>query len=140
LKHYLLVNCHRLNEDHTAPYGDPPGVDRMSPVLFLRELLCLRGARLVPVRCPHPAHLDGLDHHPYASAPALRALSRDDVGRAPHPGVATVERRVGAGRWRAVRRLRTTRDGVLYARVRTRAAGVLRARQGSVASPGFDER
>ena len=36
----------------TAPYGDPPVVrNRMTPVSFMRELLCLRGAALRRTRC-----------------------------------------------------------------------------------------
>jgi hypothetical protein len=69
-----------------APDGDPPGVNRMSPVLFLRELLCLRGSRLRPERCPHPAHLDGIDTHPYSinptySSPNPLDTQVPDVGR-----------------------------------------------------------
>jgi hypothetical protein len=62
-------------------------------------------------------------------------------GRAPRVGVVTVQRRAGPGRWRALRELRTTRDGIFYGLVRTGAAGgVLRAREGTVVSPGYDER
>jgi hypothetical protein len=63
----------------TAPYGDPPGRDRMGPALFIRELLCLHGPALRPASCPHPAHLDALDHHPYALSPTLPAFNADDV-------------------------------------------------------------
>ena len=63
----------------TAPYGDPPGGPRMTPVTFWRELLCLHGAALRPVRCPRPAHLDGLDHHPYGVSPTLPAAGPEDV-------------------------------------------------------------
>jgi hypothetical protein len=52
----------------TAPYGDPPGLLRMHPVLFWRDLFCLSAA-LRPVRCGAPPHLDGIDHHPYAYYP-----------------------------------------------------------------------
>ena len=69
-----------------APYGDPVHVhtpprylNRMPPVVFLRELLCLHGARLKPERCPHPAHLDGLDHHPYGVSPTVHAISPNDA-------------------------------------------------------------
>src|SRR5207302_10899244 len=62
-----------------APYGDPPGVDRMRPVAFLRELLCLHGARLRTERCPHPAHFDAIDMHPYAVTPTTHAINADDV-------------------------------------------------------------
>ncbi len=64
----------------TAPYGDPPGVERMTPVTFWRELLCLHGPAMTPERCPHPAHLDGLDHHPYGLTPTRHAANPEDVG------------------------------------------------------------
>jgi hypothetical protein len=52
----------------TAPYGDPPAVRRrMTPVSFMRKLLCLRGVALRRVRCPDPARFDAIDHHPYAT-------------------------------------------------------------------------
>jgi hypothetical protein len=62
-----------------GPYGDPPGVDRMRPVQFLRELLCLSGPRLRPEPCVAPARLDAIDIHPYALTPTLRAGNADDV-------------------------------------------------------------
>jgi hypothetical protein len=67
-------------EGGTAPYGDPePGGQRLSPALFVRQLLCLNTA-LGPAACPNPAHFDVLAHHPYAVAgPAAHALNRDDV-------------------------------------------------------------
>jgi hypothetical protein len=62
-----------------SPYGDP-GSGRMPPLAFDRALFCLRGARLTPVRCPDPPHLDAFDHHPYDyGAPTDRALNPDDV-------------------------------------------------------------
>ena len=65
----------------TAPYGDPPGGQRMQPVAFDRSLFCLRGdARLTPVSCPDPPHLDALSHHPYGiGGPLWHALNADDV-------------------------------------------------------------
>jgi hypothetical protein len=63
----------------TAPYGDAPGVDRMAPVVFLRELLCLSGPALRPEYCPNPAHFDVLDHHPYSLTPTIHAYGPDDV-------------------------------------------------------------
>src|SRR5581483_58402 len=62
-----------------APYGDPPGVNRMHPVAFLRSLLCLSDS-LHPLPCPHPAMLDGIDVHPYSLTPTSPAISPDDVG------------------------------------------------------------
>jgi len=65
----------------TAPYGDPPGGQRMQPVAFDRSLFCLRDdARLTPVSCPDPPHLDALSHHPYGiGGPLWHALNADDV-------------------------------------------------------------
>ena len=63
----------------TAPYGDSPGGPRMTPVAFWRELLCLHGHALTPERCPHPAHLDGLDHHPYGRSPTQPAAGPEDM-------------------------------------------------------------
>ena len=62
----------------TAPYGDPPGVGRMAPVVFLRELFCLTPS-LAAKACPNPPHLDGLDHHPYAVGPTVKARQPDDI-------------------------------------------------------------
>lgn len=62
-----------------APYGDRPGGGRMTPVAFLRELLCLRGPQLRPQRCPNPAHFDGFDHHPYDVSPTTHAGFPEDV-------------------------------------------------------------
>ncbi len=62
----------------TAPYGDPPGVDRMRPLTFLEGLLCL-SASLQRLSCPDPAHFDALDHHPYALNPTLHARVAGDI-------------------------------------------------------------
>ncbi|MHB8656597.1 MAG: hypothetical protein ACYC91_01380 [Solirubrobacteraceae bacterium] len=87
----------------TAPYGDPPGGFRMPPVIFDRELLCLHGAALTPENCPHPAHLDALDHHPY-SANATRSAADPDNVSVPDFGRL----------WRVLRRAQRT-GGVLPA-------------------------
>ena len=65
----------------TAPYGDPPGGQRMPPVAFDRGLFCLRDdARLTPLSCPDPPHLDALSHHPYGiRGPLWHALNPDDA-------------------------------------------------------------
>jgi len=65
----------------TAPYGDPPGGQRMPPVAFDRGLFCLRDdAALTPVSCPDPPHLDALAHHPYGiGGPLWHALNPGDV-------------------------------------------------------------
>jgi hypothetical protein len=65
----------------TAPYGDPPGGERMPPVAFDRTLFCLRDDRgLTPLSCPDPPHLDALSHHPYGiQGPLWHALNPDDA-------------------------------------------------------------
>jgi hypothetical protein len=62
----------------TAPYGDPPGGARMQPVAFDRALFCLSGARLAPIACPDPVHLDAVSHHPYATDGPLRPVFNAD--------------------------------------------------------------
>jgi hypothetical protein len=62
----------------TAPYGDPTGVNRMAPLVFLREMFCLT-AELAPNPCPDPPHFDALDHHPYGLSPTIEARLPDDV-------------------------------------------------------------
>ena len=52
-----------------APFGDPPGGSRTTPVEFLRNLLCLQGGRLKPIPCPQPARFDVLSDHPIAVGP-----------------------------------------------------------------------
>jgi hypothetical protein len=65
----------------TAPYGDPPGGQRMPPVAFDRTMFCLRdNTRLTPVSCPDPPRLDALSHHPYGiKGPLWHALNPDDA-------------------------------------------------------------
>ena len=48
-----------------APEGDPVGVGRMAPLMFLASMLCLTGAEH-PARapCPEPPHFDVLAFHP----------------------------------------------------------------------------
>ena len=62
----------------TAPYGDPPGVDRMAPVVFLRGLFCLTPA-LQRNACADPPRFDALDHHPYAGAANTHARLPGDI-------------------------------------------------------------
>jgi hypothetical protein len=89
-----------------APNGEPAGVGRMTPVTFLREMLCLgggttgrgRGSRGVPdgarassggasanpdgarANCPDPPHFDVLAFHPLSfESPDLAAHSSQDV-------------------------------------------------------------
>jgi hypothetical protein len=77
----------------TAPYGRPPGVSSMTPVLFMRELLCLHNAALQPEPCPDPAHFDGYDAHPYSVTPTLPARAAEDVSV---PDLGKLQRIVGA--------------------------------------------
>jgi hypothetical protein len=62
----------------TAPYGDPRGVNRMAPLLFLRDMFCLT-SQLQPGRCADPPRFDALDHHPYAISLTARARIAGDV-------------------------------------------------------------
>lgn len=66
----------------TAPYGDPRGGRRSRPLVFLRDLLCLKGRnKLRPTKCKHRAKLDALAHHPIntSGGPKRSASHPDDV-------------------------------------------------------------
>lgn len=67
----------------TAPFGDlGRRGQRMMPLRFVRELLCVRSRRrrLERLRCPTPARFDVLAHHPYSvGSPRRKALNADDV-------------------------------------------------------------
>jgi hypothetical protein len=65
----------------TAPYGDPPGGDRVPPVEFYRDLFCLKDdGGLTPLRCPSRPHLDAISHHPYGiGGPLWHAQNPDDA-------------------------------------------------------------
>jgi hypothetical protein len=61
-----------------APNGEPAGVGRMTPVRFLRALLCLEAA--ARRACADPSHFDVLAFHPLSFAsPDLPAASSQDV-------------------------------------------------------------
>jgi len=63
----------------TAPYGDPPGGQRIPPVNFDEDLFCLNSS-LQKLNCPDPVHLDAIDHHPYGIyGPTWHALDPGDV-------------------------------------------------------------
>jgi len=64
-----------------APYGDAvAGGSRVPPVWFWRSLLCLRGARLKPARCPEPARFDIAAHNPIdVWGPRRGAVNSADV-------------------------------------------------------------
>jgi hypothetical protein len=59
-----------------APNGEPVGMGRMTPVAFLREMLCL-GAH---TPCHDPPHFDVLSFHPLSfESPDRPAASSEDV-------------------------------------------------------------
>jgi hypothetical protein len=61
-----------------APNGEPAGVGRMTPVRFLRGLLCLEGGGRAA--CPDPPHFDVLAFHPLSfESPDRPAASSQDV-------------------------------------------------------------
>jgi hypothetical protein len=68
-----------------APNGEPAGVGRMTPVRFLRGMLCLEsGARTREdgprTACPDPPHFDALAFHPLSfESPDIPAYSSQDV-------------------------------------------------------------
>ena len=72
-----------------APFGDPPGGHRTPPVEFLRGLLCLRGGRLRPLPCPHPARLDVLSDHPIAVGSPLESAGNPLDATTPDLGLLT---------------------------------------------------
>ena len=66
----------------TGPFGDPPGGQRIPPVIFWRDVLCLgqSGSAVRAAPCPDPAHFDVFAHHPYSvGPPTTSALDPDDV-------------------------------------------------------------
>lgn len=75
----------------TAPYGDPPGLLRMHPVVFWRDLFCLSAA-LRPFRCGTPPHLDGIDHHPYAYYPYTPTAHAESPLDASVPDLGRIKR------------------------------------------------
>ncbi|HYB23880.1 MAG TPA: hypothetical protein VED41_08800 [Solirubrobacteraceae bacterium] len=71
-----------------APNGEPAGVGRMTPVQFLRSLLCLTPATIPGSGgCPDPPHFDALDFHPLSvgnpdvPAPSLPEVSIADAAK-----------------------------------------------------------
>jgi hypothetical protein len=79
----------------TAPYGDPPGGNRMRPQIFLRKLFCLKRRRaLDPTRCRNRPRLDVLAHHPINTigGPNSRSLHPDDASTAEFKDVRRILR------------------------------------------------
>jgi hypothetical protein len=61
-----------------APNGEPAGVGRMTPVRFLRGMLCLEGGERAA--CHDPPHFDVLAFHPLSfESPDRPAASSQDV-------------------------------------------------------------
>jgi hypothetical protein len=61
-----------------APNGEPAGVGRMTPLRFLRGMLCLEGGERTA--CSDPAHFDVFAFHPLSfEGPDLPAHSSQDV-------------------------------------------------------------
>ena len=92
LLNHLYAGVHEAQPNATvlgpssASFGAPNGFST-APVLFLRDLLCLRGAALKPVSCPEKAHLDKLSAHaiqvgpPTESAISPLDATTPDMGR-----------------------------------------------------------
>jgi hypothetical protein len=53
----------------TAPFGDPPGGQRMPPVTFWQELLCLSAGKHPHRTCHARTYMDAVSHHPYPLGP-----------------------------------------------------------------------
>ena len=63
-----------------SPYGDARPGGRIPPVWFWRALLCLKGTRLQPLKCPDPAHFDIAAHNPInVGGPGRSAISPLDA-------------------------------------------------------------
>ncbi len=76
-----------------APNGEPAGVGRMTPVRFLREMLCLEGGEGGRGRdaCADPSHFDVLAFHPLSfESPDRPAASSQDVAIADIAKVTTL--------------------------------------------------
>ncbi len=64
----------------TAPYGEPPGGNRVRPIAFWREVFCLNG-QLKPTNCPVEPKFDVFAHHPIntSGGPHRSAVHPDDA-------------------------------------------------------------
>jgi hypothetical protein len=76
-----------------APYGDPAGGIRTRPILFLRELFCLKRS-LKPEKCPDPVDFDILGVHPInlSGGPKRSAIDPDDASSPDVPNIVAVLR------------------------------------------------
>lgn len=77
-----VKRSNRVVAGGTAPYGDARGAGRMRPMMWWRELMCLRGRqRLKTTGCARKAKFDVLAHHPIntSGGPEGSAIHPDDV-------------------------------------------------------------
>ena len=64
----------------TAPFGDAPGGQRMAPVTFWRQLLCLSAGTHPHAICHQKVYMSAISHHPYPiGPPTTHAVDPDDV-------------------------------------------------------------
>jgi hypothetical protein len=64
----------------TAPFGDPPGGQRMAPVTFWRSLLCLSAGKHPHRICRDRTYMDAVSHHPYPlGPPTTHAVDAGDI-------------------------------------------------------------
>ncbi len=80
----------------TAPYGDAPGAERMRPLIFLRDLLCIRSGSSKRARgCSKKARFDVLAHHPIntSGSPTRSAVDPDDATTADLKNVVSILRK-----------------------------------------------
>ena len=73
----------------TAPDGDPGVARRLAPLVFLRELLCVRKANFKAKPCPEKARFDALSHHPInpSNRRPAQPAAPDDAGIAEMKGI-----------------------------------------------------
>ncbi len=69
----------------TAPFGDPPGGQRIPPAMFWRDLLCVTaGAHPRSTHCGAHVYFDAMSHHPYPiGPPTFHAVDRRRRHRCP---------------------------------------------------------
>ena len=82
-----------------APVGGPSGLGSMSPIPFLRTLLCFRPRSPRTARCPSPAHFDAIAFHPLSVGdPDRPAVYADDASISDVGKVAALVRAARAAR------------------------------------------
>ena len=79
---HKVDNSDRVITGGTAPYGVDPGGPNMRPLVFWRDVMCIKGRkRLKPTKCRKKAKFDVLAHHPIdtSGGPRTSAINPDDV-------------------------------------------------------------